>query len=447
MTKRETAAIVLAAGLGTRMRSSRPKVMHPLAGRPMIQHLLASLAEAGVSRVVAVIGPDMDPLARAIVPHPTVIQAERLGTGHAALQARAALDGFSGDVLILFGDTPLITVNTLRAMLAARGAASDPAVVALGFRPVDLAAYGRLVVGQMGLERIVENRDATEAERKITLCNSGVMAVDGARLFDLLARITNKNAKQEYYLTDIVGLARAEGRACSVVEGDPDELLGINSRTELAAAEAIVQTQLRRHAMEEGATLTDPASVFFSWDTKLGRDVSVGPHVVFGPGVTIEDEVEIRAFCHIEGARVRKGAVVGPFARLRPGADVGVSAHVGNFVEIKQSVLDEGAKVNHLTYIGDAHVGAAANVGAGTITCNYDGFTKGRTEIGAGAFIGSNAALVAPVKIGAGAIIGAGSVITEDVAPDAIAVARGQQKEIKEGAARFRAARKAKKKG
>ena len=447
----ELAVIVLAAGMGTRMKSDLPKVMHPLAGRPMIQHLMETVSGLDPDKVVVVVGPGMDTVAQAVAPAQTVVQTERLGTGHAVMQARDLLKDFHGDVLVLYGDTPLITKDTLQRMLAERrNADKNPAVVVLGFKPVDPGHYGRLVVGAEGLKAIVEFKDANHDQREIPLCNSGVMAFDGACLWDRLARIGNDNAKGEYYLTDVVGLARGDGANCSFVLGDEQELLGVNSRAELAGAEAIIQGELRRAAMDDGATLIDPASVWFSWDTQLGRDVMVWPHVVFGPGVTIGDHVVIKGFCHFEGCTIADGADVGPYARLRPGAEIGAAAHIGNFVEVKKSVIEAGAKVNHLSYIGDAQVGADANVGAGTITCNYDGFTKSCTEIGAGAFIGSNSSLVAPVKVGARAMIGAGSVITKDVSDGALAVGRGAQMEVAGWADRFRAAKaaeKAKKQG
>jgi len=444
MTQENIAVIVLAAGMGTRMKSATPKVLHPLAGRPMVNHLLDTVSALAPRRVVVVVGPDMDAVAQAVRPHATVVQAERLGTGHAVAQALPALAGFSGTVLVLYGDTPLITLPTLDAMLACRRAAPHPAVVVLGFRPQDGGQYGRLVVDAAGgLDAIVEHADATAEQRALPLCNSGVMAIDGDRLAGLIARVGNANRKGEYYLTDIVALARADGAACGVVEGAADELLGVNSRAELAVAEGILQNRLRRAHMDNGATLSDPASVYFCWDTKLGQDVSVAPHVVFGPGVTVGDGVEIRAFSHLEGASVASQVMVGPFARLRPGAEIGAGAHIGNFVEIKQSVVGAGAKINHLAYVGDAHVGAESNVGAGTITCNYDGFGKFVTEIGAGAFIGSNSSLVAPVKIGDGAVIGAGSVITKEVKAGALAVARGTQMELPGWADRFRARKQA----
>ncbi len=443
MVAEKIAVIVLAAGMGTRMKSALPKVMHPLAGRPMINHLLDTVSALAPERVAVVVGPGMDQVARAVAPHPTVVQAERLGTGHAVAQARDLLAGFDGTVLVLYGDTPLITLPTLQAMLECRREAPQPAVVVLGFRPDDPGEYGRLAVGPDGLSAIVEYKDATPQQRAITLCNSGVMAVDGVRLFDLVGRLGNQNAKGEYYLTDIVALARADGAACGYVEGRADELLGINARAELAVAEILVQQRLRGAAMAGGATLTDPASVHFSWDTRLGRDVSIAPQVFFGPGVTVGDGVEIRSFCHLEGVSVAEGAIIGPFARLRPGAAIGEGVHIGNFVEIKNAVVEAGAKVNHLTYVGDARIGAAANIGAGTITCNYDGFNKSFTDIGAGAFVGSNTSLVAPVKVGDGAVIGAGSVITKEVAAGALAVARGSQMELAGWAERFRERKRA----
>jgi bifunctional UDP-N-acetylglucosamine pyrophosphorylase/glucosamine-1-phosphate N-acetyltransferase len=363
------------------------------------------------------------------------------------MAARQALDGFDGDILILFGDTPLLTEGTMQAMVAARRAKGDPAVVVLGFRPDDPSDYGRLVTGvRGGLEAIVESRDADEAQRGIGLCNAGIMAVDGKRLFDLLDAVGNDNAKGEYYLTDIVAIARGKGWGCAVVEtGDPDEVMGVNSRAALAEAEAVMQNRLRAAAMAGGASLTAPETVWFSHDTKIGRDVVIGPNVVFGGGVTIADNVEIRAFCHIEGATIDQGAIVGPYARLRPGADIGPDVHIGNFVEIKEARLDAGAKANHLSYIGDSWVGAGANIGAGTITCNYDGFFKSRTEIGEGAFIGSNTALVAPVKVGAGAITGAGSVISKDIPANALGITRAPQQSLPGWAMKYRLRKRAEK--
>ncbi|CAA7620275.1 bifunctional UDP-N-acetylglucosamine diphosphorylase/glucosamine-1-phosphate N-acetyltransferase GlmU [Magnetospirillum sp. UT-4] len=442
MDRPQLAVIVLAAGLGTRMKSDLPKVMHPLAGRPMIQHLMATIGGLSPDRVVVVVGPGMDDVAAAAAPAETVVQADRLGTGHAVAQARHLLADFTGDVLVVFGDTPLITAETLERMLAERRGPKNPAVVVLGFKPADPAHYGRLVVGAEGLKAIVEWKDASPDQRAIPLCNSGVMAVDGKRLWPLVGRLANDNAKGEYYLTDLVALARGDGANCSFVLGEAEELLGVNSRVELAAAETIVQRRLRLSAMENGATLIDPETVWFAWDTRLGRDVVVWPHVVFGPGVVVGDRVAVKGFCHFESCRIADGVEIGPYARLRPGAEIGENAHIGNFVEVKKSVVEKGAKVNHLTYVGDARIGAGANIGAGTITCNYDGFSKSLTDIGAGAFIGSNTSLVAPVKIGDGAIIGAGSVITKDVSPGALAVERANQMELPGWAERFRASKR-----
>jgi len=440
-----TAAIVLAAGLGTRMKSTRPKVMHAVAGRPLVGHVLATLAEQNISPVVVVIGPEMDALAAAVAPHSTAIQQDRRGTAHAVQQAEGALKEVTGDILIVYGDTPFVRGETIAAMRAARAGAQRPAVVVLGFTAANPGGYGRLITSAAGLERIVEAKDASAAEREIRLCNSGIMLVDAAALWPLLAQVTPNNAKNEFYLTDIVGLARKAGMSCAVVEGAEEEMLGINSRVELAEAEAIYQRRRRREAVENGATLTAPETVYFSADTKIGRDVEIGPFTVFGPGVTVDDGVIIKGFCHFEGAHLSSGAVVGPYARLRPGTAIGQDAHVGNFVEIKNAALEEGAKVNHLSYVGDARVGAKANVGAGTITANYDGFFKSYTEIGAGASIGSNSVLVAPVKIGDGAMTGAGAVIRKDVPADALALNAGRQ-ETREGfAATYRRLKQAQK--
>jgi len=436
--RRPFAAIILAAGLGTRMRSDVPKALHPLAGRPMIAHLLATLAGLEPAHTIVVVGPDMENVARAAAPHPTVVQKERRGTGHAVAQAKTALAGFDGTILVLYADTPLIGAATLEMMLGARTAARPPAIAVLGFRPANPAGYGRLVTKGGRLEAIVEDKDASAAERRIGLVNAGAMAVEAKHLWKLLDALRPDNAKAELYLTDIVALARKTGLGAVFVEAEADEVLGINSRVELAVAEGAVQKRLRRAAMEKGASFVDPKSVFLSWDTRLGRDVTVGPFVVFGPGVVVEDGAEIRAYSHIEGAHVGQGALIGPFARLRRGARIGAGAHIGNFVEIKQAVVEDGAKANHLAYIGDARVGAGANIGAGTITCNYDGFVKSFTDIGAGAFIGSNTALVAPVTVGDGAVIGAGSVITHDVPAGALALERNPQVDIPGGADKLR---------
>jgi bifunctional UDP-N-acetylglucosamine pyrophosphorylase/glucosamine-1-phosphate N-acetyltransferase len=436
MTETKCAAIILAAGLGTRMRSNLPKVLHPLAGRPMLNYLLDTLSELDLARAVVVVGDGMDAVAEAAHPHPTVVQKQQLGTGHAVLSARGALadkaEDFDGDVLVLFGADPLIEAQTIARMIEARRSEARPSIVVLGFEAYAPGAYGRLIVaGDGSLDAIVEANDATPEQLEIPLCNSGVMLIDGARLWSLLERVGDANAKGEYYLTDIIALARQDGLHCAVVTGDEEELLGVDDRADLACAEAYVQNRLRLKAMHGGATLTDPDSVTFCFDTQIGRDVTIGPNVVFGPNVRVGDDVDIRAFCHIEGAAIASGARIGPFARLRPGADIAEDAHIGNFVEIKNATVEKAAKVNHLTYIGDARVGAGANVGAGTITCNYDGVAKHTTDIGRGAFIGSNVALVAPVSIGDGAVIGAGSVITKDVAADSLALTRAPQRQVR----------------
>jgi bifunctional UDP-N-acetylglucosamine pyrophosphorylase/glucosamine-1-phosphate N-acetyltransferase len=426
-----TAAIVLAAGEGTRMKSARPKVLHAIGGRPMISHVLATLGAERITPIVVVVGPDMDDVVAGVSPHRTVVQRKRKGTGHAVLQARGALKAFKGDILIVYGDTPFIAGATLQKMRAVRRK-KNHAVVVLGFRPEDPSAYGRLIIGANGLERIVEARDATADEREVRLCNSGIILAESGTLWRLLADAKTDNAKKEYYLTDIVALAHKAGLACGVVDGENEELLGINTRVELACAEEILQRRLRQNAMADGVTLTDPDTVYFSADTKIGRDVEIGPFTVFGSGVSVDDNVIIKGFCHLEGAHISAGAVVGPYARLRPGAKIGPDAHVGNFVEVKKAVLEKGAKVNHLSYVGDARVGAKANVGAGTITANYDGFGKHFTVIGAGASIGSNSVLVAPVKVGEGAMTGAGVVVRKDVPANALVVNSSRQ-EIREG--------------
>lgn len=445
-TARPLAVIILAAGQGTRMKSAVHKVLHPIAGRPMLLHLLDSVDALSPRHKVVVVGAGREQVEKAVAGHDVdiAVQAEQLGTGHAVAQARDLLGHFAGDVLVLYGDVPLVRTQTMSAMLDRLNAGDEPRAVVLGFRPDDPLAYGRIIANPQGIiEKMVEFKDATPAERAGKLCNSGLMAVRAADLFVLLDKIGNDNAAGEYYLPDIVMLP---GAPSAVIETDPGEVAGVNSRAELAAVEADWQRARRETAMRDGATLVAPETVFFSYDTRLGRDILVEPNVVFGPGVLVEDDATIRAFSHLEGAVVRSGAEVGPYARLRPGADVGPGAKVGNFVEIKKATLGQGAKVNHLSYIGDSSVGAGANVGAGTITCNYDGFFKYRTEIGAGAFIGSNSALVAPVKIGDGAIVGAGSVITKDVGAGALALVRPPQEEKKGWATKFREIMTAKKK-
>ena len=448
MSKDAIAAVILAAGQGTRMKSKKTKILHPIAGRPMLAQLMATIdaleaqnsGQFSLQRRIVVVSPENGEAIQRDVPNVELaVQDPPLGTGHAVMAAAKTLSDFAGDVLVLFADSPLVSVETLTAMLAARHGAADPAVVVMGFRPRDSAEYARLIVDQTGaLQRIVEHRDASPAEREVDLCNSGFMAIDGAALPQLLDGIGKDNAKGEYYLTEIVEIANRMGRRCAVVEAGEVEAWGINSRDQLAQAEAVVQNRLRHAAMAAGVTLQDPDSVYFCHDTVLGQDVTVGPHVVFGPGVTVADDVTIHAFSHLEGCRVAAGASIGPFARLRPETEIGAGVRIGNFVEVKKARIEDGAKVNHLSYIGDARVGMGANIGAGTITCNYDGFLKSFTDIGKGAFIGSNTALVAPVKVGDGAIVGAGSTVTREVPADALAVERSEQKERPGWAAAYR---------
>ena len=422
------AAIVLAAGKGTRMKSDLHKVLHPIAGRPMLLHLMASVDELAPAKKVVIVGDKADQIEAALGGAADLaVQEPQRGTGHAVQQAETALAGFDGDVLILYGDVPFVPAATMRAMIDRLGADDAPAVVVLAFEPADPLQYGRVITEGDRVVKMVEHKDATDAERAVTLCNSGLMAAKARDLFALLARVTDDNAAGEFYLVDIVNIANADGRHCAVVKTAADDVAGINSRAELAAAEAQWQAFKRDEAMAAGASLRAPDTVWFSWDTELGRDVTVEPNVVFGPGVTVADGATIRAFSHIEGATIGAGCEVGPYARLRPGAVLEEKAKVGNFVEVKKATLGKGAKANHLSYIGDASVGAGANIGAGTITCNYDGYFKYRTEIGERAFIGSNSALVAPVKIGADAIVAAGSAVTRDVADGELRIVRGEQ--------------------
>jgi bifunctional UDP-N-acetylglucosamine pyrophosphorylase/glucosamine-1-phosphate N-acetyltransferase len=423
------------------MRSDTHKVLHPIASRPLLLHLLDRVDALGADKRVVVVGKGREQVEAAIGGRDVAIavQAEQKGTGHAVQQAAAALKGYDGPVLILYGDTPFVEAETLRRMLDRLDGDGGPGVVVLASSPADPAKYGRIILGQGDhIARMVEYRDATEEERAVRLCNSGMMAVRAVDLFRWLGDVGNDNAAKEYYLPDIVNVARAEGRDAVVIEGDPYETAGVNSRAELAHLELEWQRRRREEVLDEGATLIDPESVWFAYDTKLGRDVTVEPHVVFGPGVEIADGATIHAFSHIEGAIVGAKASIGPFARIRPGTRLAAKTKVGNFVELKKAHIGEGAKVNHLSYVGDAEVGALANIGAGTITCNYDGFGKYKTVIGAGAFIGSNTALVAPVSVGEGAVIGAGSVITKDVEADSLAVERSEQKGIAGWAKRFR---------
>jgi bifunctional UDP-N-acetylglucosamine pyrophosphorylase / glucosamine-1-phosphate N-acetyltransferase len=439
--QRRFAVVILAAGQGTRMRSDTHKVLHPIASRPVLLHLLDRVDALGADNRVVVVGKGREQVEAAIQGRDVSVafQAEQKGTGHAVQQAAEALAGYDGPVLVLYGDTPFVKADTLRRMLDRLNDDDGPGVVVLGSCPDDPAKYGRIILGEGDrIAKMVEFRDATEEERAVRLCNSGMMAVRAADLFRWLAQVGNDNAASEFYLPDIVNIAAAEGREAVVIEGDPYETAGVNSRAELAHLELEWQRRRREQVLHEGATLIDPESVWFAYDTKLGRDVTVEPHVVFGPGVEVADGATIHAFSHIEGASIGMKASIGPFARIRPGTRLADRTKVGNFVELKKADVAEGAKINHLSYVGDASIGARANIGAGTITCNYDGFGKYRTVIGDGAFIGSNTALVAPVTVGEGAVVGAGSVITEDVEPDSLAVERTEQKGIAGWAKRFR---------
>ncbi|QJP12825.1 bifunctional UDP-N-acetylglucosamine diphosphorylase/glucosamine-1-phosphate N-acetyltransferase GlmU [Starkeya sp. ORNL1] len=426
---RSLLVLVLAAGEGTRMASSLPKVLHKVAGRSMVGHVVATARGAGAAAVTVVVGPGRDDVAKevkSIAPDAEIfVQAERRGTAHAVLAARAALERGYDDVVVMYGDTPLVEGSTLSALRTPL--AEGAAVTVLGFRPADPTGYGRLLTDGGTLTAIREEKDATDAERAVTLCNAGLMAFDGRSILPILDAIGDDNAKKEFYLTDAVEIARAVGRDAAVTEADAAEVAGVNTRAQLAEAEAIIQQRLRAAAMANGATLIAPETVFLSIDTRLGRDVVIEPNVVFGPGVVVDDEVVIHAFSHLEGAHLSRGVSIGPYARLRPGAALGEGVRIGNFVEIKASELGAGTKVNHLSYVGDSSVGANTNIGAGSITCNYDGYNKHRTTIGANVFIGSNTLMVAPVTIGDGAYTATGSVITDTVPGDALAVGRARQ--------------------
>jgi bifunctional UDP-N-acetylglucosamine pyrophosphorylase / glucosamine-1-phosphate N-acetyltransferase len=442
MTDQPLLIVVLAAGKGVRMRSERPKVLHPVGGRSMLAHVLATARAAGGQRIALVVAPGSEAVraeaAKAILDIEVFEQAEQLGTAHAVLAARAAIERHRGDILVVFADSPLMQAETLRGMADALAGGAHIAV--LGFQTPDTSGYGRLIVdAQDRVTAIREDRDASDSERRIGLCNAGAMAFRVPDLVPLLSRIGRDNAKGEHYLTDVVALASADGLTARPVVCSAEEAMGVNSRAQLAEAEAAFQRRARTKAMEGGATLVAPETVWFSFDTMIGRDVTIEPNVFVGPGVVIEDGAHILANCHFTGARIRKGARVGPFARFRPGADIGPGAHVGNFVEVKNATLEQGAKANHLAYVGDGRVGEGANIGAGTIFCNYDGFNKHFTDVGKGVFVGSNSSLVAPVKLGDGAYIGSGSVITKDVAPDALALERSGQEERPGWAAKFRA--------
>lgn len=434
--ERTCLAIILAAGESTRMKSAMSKVLHPVAGRPMIAHVVDALASASISDVALVVGRDADTVAAAANTGAATVtaflQQERLGTAHAVLAARAAIEKGYDDILVVFGDTPLITAAPLRTARNSLAEGND--VVVIGFETADPTGYGRLIVENGELLAIREHKDASEEERRITYCNGGLMAIDGRKALDLLDRIGNTNAKGEYYLTDLVEIVRSCGGRTVAVEAPEEELTGCNTRAELAYIERLWQQRRRHELMLAGVSMIAPETVFLAWDTELAQDVLVEPNVVFGPGVRVENGAVIHAFSHVEGAHIRAGATVGPFARLRPGADLGPKAKVGNFCEVKKAEIGAGAKINHLTYIGDASVGAGSNIGAGTITCNYDGVNKHVTRIGENTFIGSNSSLVAPVSIGDGALVASGSVITEDVPADAVAFGRARQ-EVKPGRA------------
>jgi len=438
------AAVILAAGQGTRMKSARPKVMHAVAGRPMLGHVIAAVRGAGVERTVVVTAPDAEEV-RAFVAGEggeCVIQAEQLGTGHAAACAGTVLGDFPGVIVVTYGDHPLFSSATFEASFAAREKAGMAIVAFRSRNP----AYGRVILDRDGLvDRIVEYKDANEEQRRVDLCNAGIMSADARAFFAWAQRLSNDNAQREYYLTDVPTLAKAQGIRCAPVEADEAETMGVNSRAELARAEAEMQRHLRNRLLEQGVGMTAPETVHLSFDTLIEPDVQIEPYVVFAPGVTVRSGAQILAFSHLEGADVGAGAIIGPYARLRPGARIEENVHIGNFVEVKNSRIEKGAKANHLTYLGDARVGAGANIGAGTITCNYDGFDKHVTDIGAGVFIGSNSSLVAPVQVKDGAYVGAGSVITDDVGADALAVTRAEQKEKAGWAEKFRARKRAEK--
>ncbi|MGJ4910408.1 bifunctional UDP-N-acetylglucosamine diphosphorylase/glucosamine-1-phosphate N-acetyltransferase GlmU [Bradyrhizobium sp. HKCCYLRH2015] len=448
MTARSSLTIVLAAGEGTRMRTSVPKVLHPVAGESLLAHVLAAAPHGDGARVAVVVGPGHEAVekeARRLRPDADIfVQRDRLGTAHAVLAARQAIARGADDLLVAFGDTPLITAETFARLRAAL--AEGAALAVLGFRAADPTGYGRLLLDGSKLVAIREQADASEAERAITLCNAGVMAMDGRRALGILDRIGNANSKGEYYLVDAVAIAREQGLDAVVIETSEDEVRGINTKAQLAEAEAVMQTRLRRAAMDAGVTLIAPETVYLAADTTFGKDVTIEPFVVIGPGVSIGDGAVVHSFSHIVQSKLGRNSLLGPFARLRPGTSLGDGAKIGNFVEAKAAVLEPGVKVNHLSYIGDAHVGANTNIGAGTITCNYDGFNKHKTNIGEGAFIGTNTSLVAPINIGARAYIGSGSVITRDVPDDALALERSPQTTREGAAARFRNAKQRHKK-
>lgn len=436
--KSPIAVVVLAAGAGTRMKSALPKVLHSVAGRPMLAHVLANVARLKPARIVGVVAPGAEAVAKAFAPHPTAVQKKAQGTGDAVKAALAELRGHSGPVLVVYGDAPLVTTASLRRLVdACRKAKASVGV--LGFTALDPSPYGRLIVKDGGLEKIVESKDATPAEKAIAFSNSGVTCIAGTEIAAFLGALRNDNVKSEFYLTDVVAIAREAGHHAIAVAGEESEFMGVNSRAELASAERTMQQRLRSDAMAAGVTMLDPDTVWLSADTKLGNDVTIGPNVRFGPGVTVASNARINAFCDIEGARIASGAIIGPFARIRPGSDVAENVHIGNFVELKATRMRRGAKANHLAYLGDSDIGAASNIGAGTIFVNYDGYGKHRTVLGDDVFVGSNTSLVAPVKVGKGANVAAGSVITDDVPPGALAFGRARQETKKGRAAPLRA--------
>lgn len=433
------ACIILAAGKGTRMKSDLPKPLHAVAGQTMVQHVIDAANALNPEKLVVVVGKDMDALAQAVQPHDVAVQDVPNGTGGAVKPAGAYLDGFDGDIVVLFGDTPLVTAESIEKLVKTRRDNPGCGLVFSAMRPADPGSYGRMVVEKDDiLERIVEYKDASEDERKITLCNGGIMCADGRHLFGWLDRLSNDNAQGEYYLTDLPEIARTDNLATRIVALPEEDMAGINSREDLARVEKLFQSRLRKQAMENGVTLQDPDTVIFCFDTEIAHDVTIGANVVFGRGVKIESGAEILPFCHLEGCTVKSGASVGPFARIRPGSVIGEKAKIGNFVEMKKSSLGKGAKASHLSYLGDAEIGEGANIGAGTITCNYDGFLKYKTVIGKGAFIGSNSSLIAPVTIGDGAYIGAGSAISGNVPADGLAVTRAKTLIREEWAKKFR---------
>ncbi|MEE2704781.1 MAG: bifunctional UDP-N-acetylglucosamine diphosphorylase/glucosamine-1-phosphate N-acetyltransferase GlmU [Pseudomonadota bacterium] len=442
MTQATTSVIILAAGMGKRMHSTKPKVMHNLAGRPMISHVLETVSQAGYKDIILVVGKEMEKNHELFLPYQTVQQKERLGTGHAVKIALETMDDIPDNILILYGDTPLISSSNLNHLVKIIEDGSEAALLA--FKEENLNSYGRVFVKDNYVEKIIEASDASDEELKNNLCNSGIMAVSGQSILESVNQIKDNNSKKEFYLTDIVSIINEGGGKTTFVECSKDECVGINNKSDLAQAEAVIQERYRENFMKRGVTLLDPKSVFFSFDTILGQDVEIGPFTIFGPGVSVGSNVKIKGFCHLEHSVVSDHAVIGPYARLRPGATIKEDARVGNFVEIKNSQIESGAKVNHLAYVGDANVGKGSNIGAGTITANYDGFNKSKTEIGDGVSIGSNSVLVAPVNIGDGSITGAGTIVRKDIPDNSISITEGSQKTSIGAAGKYRAQKKRK---